>query len=552
MPGPSRRDRITGWLGAHPWLSVTVVSAVLFVLAASIARAFTYPPLNGGDEPAHFDYVISVWHGHLPVFENGLTYRAPFGASTPVQWVSQHPPLYYLVLAPVVAPLFDSGHALLAVMAGRGMSALMTGGVVLASAWAAWRCFPGHRRLPGGVAIVTALAGMVIQQGGSIYNDVLFVLFSVLACGIAGAAIRSGMGGGLFIGAVLVCAGGMTTRLSFALWMVALLVAIVLARRVRLWRLSGVRARIVAVLGPVVAAGAASGWFYLHNKATAGNFSGRHAEWGLEHMGRVVRPRLDVAFDGTFWTGLYGVYRGVLPQTDLTQWFIMLVPMALAAAAGVWVLLRRRRTAEHPSRRADGREQRLHRLRTALVVAMLVAVTILLSVIEIGYVHGGGAPNTRYALTVMIVIAMVMAAGLTAVRRASGVLLTLWIAAAFIPYLSLVDLHVVGIVPHAARVVQFMVALSVVAAVGCVVGAFLDARRAAGPDAHRAGPEARRDGPDAHRAGPEARQDGAEARRDGAEARRDGAEARQPGAGSGAAGGVEQQAVPIADRLDGV
>ncbi|WP_316311715.1 hypothetical protein, partial [Clavibacter michiganensis] len=110
-----------------------------------------------------------------------------------MQWVAQHPPLYYLVLAPVVGPLFDSGDALAAVLAGRVMSAVMAGGVVLASAWAAWRCFPTARLLPGAVAVVTAFAGMLVQQGGSIYNDVLFVLFSVLGCGIAGAALRTGV-----------------------------------------------------------------------------------------------------------------------------------------------------------------------------------------------------------------------------------------------------------------------------------------------------------------------------------------------------------------------
>lgn len=476
----TRRERIGAWTAAHPWAGFTVLCALVFVLAASTARAFTYPPLNGGDEPAHLDYVITVWHLHLPVFENGITYHAPFGATTPVQWVSQHPPLYYLVLAPVVGPLFDGGHPLMAVIAGRLMSALMAGGVVVASAWAAWRCFPTARRLPGGVAIVTALAGMLIQQGGSIYNDVLFVLFCALACGIAGAALRSGVGPGLFVGAALVGAAGMTTRLSFALWLVAMVVAVVLARRVRLWGLSGIWARLVAGAAPVVAAIAASGWFYLHNKRTSGNFSGRHADWGIQNMGRVERPIPEVAFDGKFWTGLYGIYRGVLPQSDLVQWVLMILPMAIAVVVGITILVRRRRIrAVGLDARTAVTAQRRDRLSTLLIVAMFVAVSALLSVTEIDYVHGGGAPNTRYALTILPVITIAMAAGLTGWRRASGILVTVWMAVSFVPYLSLVDLHVAGIVPHAARVVQLTFAISVVAAVGCAVGAFLDARRPA-------------------------------------------------------------------------
>lgn len=485
-----RWHRTAAFVASHPWAGATVWAAVVFMLAASVARAFTYPPLNGGDEPAHLDYVISVWHLQLPVFEQGITHHAPFGATTPVQWVSQHPPLYYLVLAPVVGPLFDGGHPLVAVIAGRLMSGLMAGGVVLASAWAASRCFPGHRRLPGAVAIVTALAGMVIQQGGSIYNDILFVLLLVLACGIAGAAIRTGMGPGLAIASVVVGAAGMTTRLSFALWLVALVVATLVARRVQLWGLGGLWARIVAALAPVVAAGAASGWFYLHNKATSGNFSGRHAEWGVENMGRVVRPVREVALDGGFWTGLWGIYRGVLPPSTPVQWVLMLLPMLLAVVVGVVVLVRRRNAPE-PGR-ALARSRRRDRLSTWLIVTMFVVVTALLTVTEIDYVHGGGAANTRYALTVLPVIAMAMAAGLTGFRRASGVLVALWVVVSFVPYLSLVDLHVAGIVPHAARVVQVMFVVSVVAALGCVVGAFLDARDRE-PAPMPAGPRAFRD-----------------------------------------------------------
>jgi len=474
------RDRVRTWLWAHPWAGFTVLCAVVFMLAASVARAFTYPPLNGGDEPAHLDYVLTVWHAHLPVFEKGITYHAPFGATTPVQWVAQHPPLYYLVLAPVVGPLFDGGHPLAAVMAGRLMSGLMAGGVVLASAWAAWRCFPGARRLPGGVAVVTALAGMLIQQGGSIYNDVLFVLLSVLACGIAGAALRSGVGPGLFVAAALVGAAGMSTRISFAIWLVALVVALVLARRVRLWGLEGVWARVIAAAAPIVAAAAASGWFYIRNKQLAGNFSGRHAEWGIENFRRHVVPIPEVATDHDFWAGIFAIYRGVLSVDGAVQWVLMIGPMLLAAVIGI-VELRRRRstaTASAPAAgRSDERDQRRDRTATLLIVAMFVAVSALFTVIELDYVHGGGAPNTRYSLTILPIITIAMAAGLTALRRASGPLVTLWIIVAFVPYLSLVDLHVAGIVPHAARIVQLMFAVSVVAAVGCAVGAFLDGLR---------------------------------------------------------------------------
>ena len=477
----SRTTRLTAWTAAHPWAGLTVWSAVVFLVAASVARAFTFPPLASGDEPAHLDYVITVWHGHLPVFEHGLTYKAAFGVKVPVQWVSQHPPLYYVLLAPVLGPLWDSGHALQAVMAGRFASALLIACSVPAAAWGAWRAFPGNRRLPGTVAVLTALCGIVIQQGSSIYNDALYYPLVVLAFAIAGAALRSGVGPKLLVAAVLVAAAGMSTRLSFGLWLVALVVALLLARDVRLWRLRGVPARIVAAVLPVLAAGAASGWFYLRNRELTGNFSGRHAEWGIRVIGRVERPVADIAEDLSFWRGIFGVYRGVVDPLSWSTWLLLLVPLLLAVLVGITVLIRRgpRDAASGTPRsveRAAVRDARRDRLSTLLIVAMSVVVTALLVYTEVDYVSGGGAANTRYGMTVLPVIVLAMAAGLTGWRRASGVLVLLWIALAMVPYLSLVDLSVTGIVPHAASVVRLTFAVSMVALVGCVIGAFLDSR----------------------------------------------------------------------------
>jgi hypothetical protein len=496
MTNPIRRTwtRLTGWSRTTPWASLTVWAALVFVLAASVARAFTYPPLGSADEPAHLDYIVTVWHGHLPVFEHGLTYKVPWGVQVPVQWVAQHPPLYYVLLAPIVGPLWDSGQTLTAVMAGRMASALLIAVSVPAAAWAASRCFPGARRLPGATAVLTAFAGIVIQQGSSIYNDALYYPLVVLACGIAGAALRDGITRRLLVGATLVVAAGMTTRLSFGLWAVAVVVAMLLARDVRLGR-GGVPSRgraalvgrVVAAATPIVAAVAASGWFYLRNKAITGNFSGRQAQWGIEHARRLVRPVQEIAVDGGVWRGLFGIYRGAVDPMDFPTWLVLLVPLVLGLVVAVVVAVRRPSRGPVLAADADRRAQRSHglaaadrrrdRLAGTLVVLMFVAVSVLLVVTQLDYVAGGGSPNTRYSMTVLPIITILMAAGLTAWRPVSGLLVTAWIVAAAFPYWTLVDLHVTGMVPHAADMVRIAFTVSVVAAVGCAVGAFLDARR---------------------------------------------------------------------------
>ncbi|MBA8991690.1 hypothetical protein FHW23_002968 [Curtobacterium pusillum] len=499
MTNPIHRTwtRLTGWSATTPWASLTVWAALLFILAASVARAFTYPPLGSADEPAHLDYVVTVWHGHLPVFENGLTYRVPWGVQVPVQWVAQHPPLYYVLLAPIVGPLWDSGHTLTAVMAGRMASAVLIAVAVPASAWAASRCFPGARRLPGATAVVTAFAGIVIQQGSSIYNDALYYPLVVLACGIAGAALRDGITRRLLVAATLVVAAGMTTRLSFGLWAVAVVVALLLARNVRLARdgapargRAALVGRIVAAAVPVLAAAAAAGWFYVRNKAITGNFSGRQAEWGIEHARRIVRPIGEIAADGGVWRGLFGIYRGAIDPMNFPTWLILLVPLVLGLAVAVVGSVRRAGRASAVAADTDRRALRSHGLAAAerrrdrlaglLVVLMFVAVSALLVITQLDYVAGGGSPNTRYSMTVLPIIAIVMAAGLTGWRPLSGLLVTAWVVAAAFPYWTLVDLHVSGMVPHAALMVRLAFTVSVVAAVACVVGAFLDARRPRG------------------------------------------------------------------------
>ncbi|QCR43898.1 hypothetical protein C1N91_10510 [Curtobacterium sp. SGAir0471] len=476
----TRTERLSVWTTRHPWAGPTVWFAALFSVAASVAYAFV-SPLLVYDEPAHFDYVLTVWHGHLPVFEDGLTYRAPFGWSTATQWTAQHPPLYYVLLSPVVGPLFDSGHPLAAVMAGRLIGAVLAGATVVAAAWAATRCFPGAHRLPGAAAIVVATCGLVLQQGGLIYNDILCIPLLVLACGIAGAAIRSGMGPGLLLAAVLVGAAGMTTRLSFALWLVAVVVATLLAKRVQLWRFGGFWARVVAAVAPLVAAAAASGWFYLRNKELSGNYSGRHEEWGIEFMGRTVRPFWTVATDDAFWTSLFSLYRSSLGGNDPLQWILLLGPMALAVVVGIVQLVQRgvgRHVAPTPAVDGTGREPGRDRVAVFLIVAMFVIVSVLLIIVEIDYVHGGGAPITRYALTLLPVIAIVMAAGLTGFRRLSGPLVAVWTVLAALAYWTLVDFTGRNdiAVPHLGLVTRVSLVVCALALLGCIVSAFVEAR----------------------------------------------------------------------------
>ena len=455
-----RSDRIRALLTAgfrgRDWATPIVLAATLLVLTASVARTFSSMPLASVDESAHVDYVLRVWHGQLPVLLDGIRFRPGFGGTPPVQWVAQHPPLYYALLAPVIGPLVDAGHPVQAVVSGRLCNAVFAAAVVPSAAWAASRCFPGVVRLPATVAVVTASTSVLVVQGGVVYNDSLAALTCALACGVAGAALRSGVGPGLVVGGALVAAAGMTTRLTFTLWLVAMVVAFALSRTVRLGRLRGLGARVLVAAVPLAAAAAASGWFWLRNQALTGSFSGRPTAW----PGYTPRPHyseVEVVSMLGFWRQLFALFRGALPIASPLPWVLLLLPVLLFVAALVARRLRPWAPAD------DDRWSR------RLVVAMLVVVTVLFVVVEIRYAAGGGAPLNRYTLTVLVPIALAMSAGFLAWVRVGTWAALAWAVAAVVPTWSLVDTAGSELVGHSGTVVVLAAAAAAVCAAAVVV-----------------------------------------------------------------------------------
>ncbi|QQD75251.1 hypothetical protein I8920_10320 [Curtobacterium sp. YC1] len=452
-PGQRLLDslRDLGGIRGRSWATPVVLAATLFLLVAAVARIASTEPLSSTDESAHVDYALRVWHGQLPVLLDGVRFRPGFGHTPPVQWVAQHPPLYYVLLAPLVGPLVDSGHPVQAVVAARLVNAVVVAGIVPAAAWAASRCFPEARRLPATVAVVSAFTAVLVVQAGVVYNDSLAALLGALACGVAGAALRTGVGPRLLVGGALVAAAGMTTRLSFALWLVAIAVAFLLARTVRVGRLHGVGARLLVALVPVVAAAAASGWFWIRNSIVAGSFSGRPKPW----PGWVPRPHFtdgEVVTMPSFWKQLFALYRGALDLRDPVPWTLFLVPLLLAVVFALVLVGRgvvRRRSGAAPVEPVGPSEA----WPRALVVAMLATVTVLFVLVEIRYMAGGGAPINRYTLTVWVPLALAIAAGLRVSRYAAVVLVPAWVLLALVPMSTLVHAEGATLVPHAATLV---------------------------------------------------------------------------------------------------
>lgn len=433
------------------------LGAALFAAFASLVCAWSQAPLNSGDEAAHLDYAIDVWHGRLPYFYDGLTIEPPFGARPPVQWVAQHPPLFYVVLAPFVGPLWDAGQPYAAVLAGRSANAGFAFATVLAVGWAARRVVPRRPAAAAVAAVIVSLTSMFLLVGGAIYNDLPNTALGALAVGIGASALRSGLSTRLVVAGTVVATLGMLTRLTFVVFVLAVVVAFLLAR----WRRSGFwsdwRGHVVAAVAVVVAPVAASGWFWLRNIRLMGTIVGNDVAWGEEHLHRVQRTPLEIIGDPGWWRSLFALYAGHLPGDVSWTYSLLVLPLVLGLLVGLVVAGRtvwrrtqaaRRRlpaadedeAADQPATDADqprtdeaqpstdedqprttvgtdGQRTRAELVADLLVAAMLVGLTLAVLVGQVRFSTTGGAPNVRYSLAVMPMLAIPMAIGLTGLGR---------------------------------------------------------------------------------------------------------------------------------------
>ncbi|MBE1878413.1 hypothetical protein [Myceligenerans pegani] len=295
-----------------------VGAAALCAILLSLTVLLTDPPYVTGDEPPHMDYAYQVWHGELPVFEEGLEFRPDRAVLPPVQWTAQHPPLFYLLVSWLVGPLVDAGHPAAAVYAARAVNMLLAGVFVLACWWSASRiCRPGSV-LPQLVALVAGLAAAVAHAGGNAFNDLVATLCVTTMFGVGATAIRRGLDTRLVVLLSLLAAASALSRLSAALIAVVIGAFAVLAGSVRAAQGRGRWGPVLglAIGGPATAL-AAAGWFYARNVALTGNIPGSHFDWALANQVREVRPVWQVALDPVTWARLpdFFWWAGRVPPT---------------------------------------------------------------------------------------------------------------------------------------------------------------------------------------------------------------------------------------------
>ena len=386
---------------------------VLIAIGGPLAQAFSSPIYSSGDEAAHVDYALQVWHGQLPVFEDGLILGNTVGFVPSAQWTAQHPPLFYALLAPVVGPLADAGMVNAAGIAARLVVVLLSVALIYAVRATARALVPARPEIALVAPLIVGASVWFTRLGGSVYNDILAATVVAIACAMFVRLLRGHrewIDVGVFVAA---CAASATTRLSVVpiavLFAAMLLVGAMTARTNRSGRL------VFASAAALLAMLATSGWFYLRNVMLTGSVSGGHPDWAVERTGRTFQTPWDVALDPDFWVRM-------LPQFSTssawsTRVFLLSVLMLfiVPAVVGVVLYLRAALTQIPPQRTAS-----------LLALLTIACATGGIAVMQILHVAGAGSALPRYFFALVPFLAPLMALALVLPRR-WPILLVVWV-----------------------------------------------------------------------------------------------------------------------------
>lgn len=410
---------------------IRLFSLLLIYLCIAVTYAILIPPGEGVDEMPHFDYVRFVHdQRRLPVNREGQSIEA---------WMAHHPPLYYALGAPVIAP-FDTGDRDEAVVANphfvwdesgaygwnvnivakaagdsdalQALYALRLFNVIL-GAGALFAIYRTVRLLlpdqTWAALAATALIGLnpsFVFMASTVHHDVL--LAAIYAAGLfwcVRAALRPLTRAWLIAGAILVAAA-LLTKLSGAT--LSLVVAgVILARTARVGDWSPVgdsgRARIVHLLIVGGISSILAGWWPIRNWLLYGDLlawemflrvHGHMARPGPVGLGYILGDLIS-QLGRTFW-GAFGYMHILLPV-----WMRQVAWALTAVALGGLVFAGLRRGWGRPAR--------------SQVVAWgsLIAALLLISLSFVRFAADTvGAGHGRYLFPAGAVIGALLIVGL--------------------------------------------------------------------------------------------------------------------------------------------
>jgi hypothetical protein len=320
-----------------------------------------------------------------------------------VQFLSQHPPLYHLVIGLVLRLGMAVHHPVAGYFAARLVTALCMVGMTILVALLVMS-FPGRHRAATavGAAAVAAAFGPLQQASATVMSDAPAALLGAAVLLMLVRIVRFGATRARVVGLTLCCAAAMLVRISLiavvAIAVLALLIAAVLpppgsapdgagslARRLG----RGVGQAALVLAGVLLA----SGWFYRLNVQRYGSVTGDGYLTGDHSSASALSFLFDPHALWRLWQQLFG---GVVRQNAPNPRYVLVlatVGAGLVAAGVIALVVRALARRGHPVWSSMSRSDVL---RTVLAGGA-VAGALLAPLVEMSdHVGLGGAPHGRY------------------------------------------------------------------------------------------------------------------------------------------------------------
>jgi hypothetical protein len=399
--------------------AVGVAGAVVVFVGIALLFAFEQPPFVAPDETAHVGYAHEIAGFDLP--EVTESPDVPGSASQwqaerdsgrddryRAVWVANHPPLNYVVTAPLIwlSNALDrpDGGLMFMRLANTAFAAT---GVVLT--------YLLGRDLSGGVrriGVAAAAIAALVPQGHTLFSEAMndgigfaattAVVWTGVRC-IGTAAGRYGRGDLILLGAATAaCAGARSASLVVAV------VVVVWVAATRLLSASGGAAARAVGVAKVFAYGLVPaivlfGWHYLRNDRLYGDLAG--SEFLLDRFGRTPRGSLlEIVSWGHLWVDLYHMLMSPSPLFAVAAPPGVNVALVLAVVGVIMVAITGR-AGDVVRRGVQGMV-----MRPALALCVVVVFVVILTVAQ--HVSGGGSRYARYLLPALGVAAALFALGL--------------------------------------------------------------------------------------------------------------------------------------------
>lgn len=386
-----------------------VRNGVLAIIATFIGVVGLYSiifPWTGNDDSLpHLDYVWQVSHGDLPRFAEGTMY--PFIGKFPLQYVSNHPPLYYAIQAPVMKLFLDSGDWQIAVALGRGVNILLGIACIVALAWAGWVFSSGNRTFTLLLPAVGAFYITFIQVIGNIMNDSLIVLFSTIALTLSYLVLKEGPEKKYLVWLAVVSALGLLSRSTYVVPLFISLAAIVIAYSGLLGKRSHIDFRnsgqgILVAVVILVCAVVPSSWFYLRNYEQSGSFLKTSNGKNAITEQRRYKSLPEVVTSPYLYNAATIAPLGRMNKEQLNLPFTVIAAVVAIVAA----------TTRNEWKKLLGRKHQV------VMAGLLILYFGLILATQIDHAWGYGQYSARYLLPALLPVGLVVSYALFSLRKA--------------------------------------------------------------------------------------------------------------------------------------